>query len=728
MDLEQVFGGLDSVRWTELEHAYGDATDLPDVLRAIAGDEDQAAEALDELWGSILHQGTVYGATVAAVPFLARIAAAGARTLELLVLLGGIAESDAAYDGQDAHTGYEGYRAHAEYDAYDAPRPGACRAAVAAELPLLLPLLESADDSVRLAAVWATGRTGTPVVLPALRRRWTLERDPGVRAGLLAALVRLDPRSTTPAVRAALAADEPAELRIVAVMASLDAGLPWSPEHRDTVLSLLPADPLVSGLDQDRTEPLHYIVDALLHRDTDTDRASAYELIEAALRLTGPDARKEALWAAEHACMISRGAPGRLAPALLALPADPAFTHMASLLPILDKLGAHAEPAAPMLAALAGADGDLADRALAVLVRVAPEQAAPLLARDLGNRSRALAAVTGTRGLRASLPVPYAPELLNAIRIRLTADDLGRDAAAELTRLLAQWGPRAAACLPELTAVLDRFPALVPPALAAVCPPEGRPATAALLRRAAESGEPRDRCAAAEALWSLSGETGPLVTALRDVLREDIDPQVPKTVAALGPDAAVLVPELRAALSPGGDTRTVPAMNTDIQTALALWRLTGDADEAVKVLGGVLAEAADGMWTRWPLTNAARAAAELGPAARELAPALEALLDDPVQAPTAIIALQSTGCALDAAQAADLLLTSAERDADAATALEALGTLGPEALTPDTTTRLTTLAERDLRVVTSGLEPEIVPADERLRERARRLLVPEPGA
>ncbi|MQS36030.1 HEAT repeat domain-containing protein [Streptomyces katsurahamanus] len=708
MDLEQLFAGLDSVRWGDVDHAYGEADDLPGIMRALAGDEQQARDALDELWSSILHQGTVYAATAEAVPFLARLVAAGVHPVELLVLLGGIAESE---------------------DEYGLPEPGACRAAVVDQLPLILPLFASGDPEVRRAAVWAAGRAGSVSVLPALRRGWRrAEEAPGVRAELLAALAHLDPEGTAATATAAVSADAPDRLRMVALLVCVDLGLPWTPAHQDAMVSLLPAGPhVVDRFDLQRNEPLHYTVHRLLLRDTDRDRSAAYDLIEAALRLPGAEARGEALWAAEHACLISRSAPGRLAGALLSLLADPSFTDTASLLPVLGKLGDRAAGAAPALAALAAMDGEPADRALEVLVRVAPEQAGPLLARDLGRRERTMRAVTGLSGLRPALPLPYGPELVNAIRIRLTeiagSDEPRGGDAAELAVLLLGWGRQAAAALPEVTAVFQRHPARVARALAAVCPPEHRDETADLLRRAAESGDPDDRYEAADALRALTGETGPLVSVLKEVLAEGARQELPRTAGELGSDGLVLVPHLRAALTPQGDgPRSNPAMNADVQTALALWRLTGDAAEAVAVLGGVLAEAADGMWTRWPVANAARAAACIGPAGAALAPALGPLLDDPVQAPGAVIALRSLGHGPDDARAADLLLSSAERNAEWATALDALGALGPGALTPEVRARLTALAEGDLRVVDSGLEPEIVPQDERLRIRARELL------
>jgi hypothetical protein len=72
MRLEKhMLDGLDSVDWKSLRHAYGSAEDVPALLRALAsGDEEQRKQAIYELSGNIWHQGTVYAATAAAVPFL----------------------------------------------------------------------------------------------------------------------------------------------------------------------------------------------------------------------------------------------------------------------------------------------------------------------------------------------------------------------------------------------------------------------------------------------------------------------------------------------------------------------------------------------------------------------------------------------------------------------------------------------------------------------------------
>ena len=62
---------LDEINWKELEHAYGPAEDVPGQIRALASTDPQVREkAQYELWGNIIHQGTIYQATSYAVPFL----------------------------------------------------------------------------------------------------------------------------------------------------------------------------------------------------------------------------------------------------------------------------------------------------------------------------------------------------------------------------------------------------------------------------------------------------------------------------------------------------------------------------------------------------------------------------------------------------------------------------------------------------------------------------------
>ena len=59
--------GLDALEktdWSKLHHAYGRATDTPDHLRALLGDDvESRKKAMSHLWSAIIHQGTPWTAT-----------------------------------------------------------------------------------------------------------------------------------------------------------------------------------------------------------------------------------------------------------------------------------------------------------------------------------------------------------------------------------------------------------------------------------------------------------------------------------------------------------------------------------------------------------------------------------------------------------------------------------------------------------------------------------------
>jgi hypothetical protein len=716
---------LDAQPWASYTHAYGSAEDVPDCLHALAGDDDEAAkEAQSELYGSILHQGSVYEASAKAVPFLARIAAAGIRAADVLLLIGGIAEGgkDPEPDPGVGPAGSAAVRGSDET---------ACRRAVVAQLPLLLASMTDEDRAVRQAAAWAAGWTGTAgaaCAVPAIRDRAAVETEPVVRAELLTAMVELDPEAAGPAAAGSVGPDRPPELRIAAVMACADAGLPWTRDHHAAVLDLLPLDRLVvDRFDHTRNEPLHHLARTLLLRDTGPAREAVFALLDAALRSDDPEARTEAVWATGTACELSRSAPARLAPALIAAAAEATADDATGALSALGGLGPSGAPAADLLAAHAAGDGDAADRALQGLVAVAPERAAPLLARDLERRPRALGAAAG--GPVGSLPVvPYDPELLAAIRRRFAMARPGDPAPAPLMALLTAWGAEASAAVPELLAALPVHPELLPSTLVAVCSSEQRAEVADALVRRARSGRLGDRFEAARALHELTGDHGPLLPLLAECLaagdgkgggvRDGIRGAA-AVAAAVGPAAGPLVPALRGLLHAPGAERNNPQMEADIAIASALHRITGDAAEAVPVLAGVLG-GSEPLWRRWTLVRAAEAAARIGPAARSLVPLLKALLTEPVQVPSAVSALRAVAPdALDAGHAADLLLDVAEAGTAPFEAVDALGALGAEALSDERRARLTELGERDRRVVRFGLEGTVEIADRRLCARIR---------
>lgn len=63
---------LDSARWIELHHAYGAAGDIPALLSQLVDLPDATAneEPWFSLWSALAHQGDVYSASFAAVPYV----------------------------------------------------------------------------------------------------------------------------------------------------------------------------------------------------------------------------------------------------------------------------------------------------------------------------------------------------------------------------------------------------------------------------------------------------------------------------------------------------------------------------------------------------------------------------------------------------------------------------------------------------------------------------------
>lgn len=64
---------LNSPRWSELQHAYGNATNIPELLRQLAHFPSEASsqeEPWFTLWSSLYHQDDIYSASFAAVPHI----------------------------------------------------------------------------------------------------------------------------------------------------------------------------------------------------------------------------------------------------------------------------------------------------------------------------------------------------------------------------------------------------------------------------------------------------------------------------------------------------------------------------------------------------------------------------------------------------------------------------------------------------------------------------------
>ncbi|MER5479434.1 HEAT repeat domain-containing protein [Streptomyces sp. NPDC002734] len=71
-----MFNGLHDIDWSSMDHAYGTADEIPDLLTALRSpDAEVRDKALDRYYGAVHHQGDVYACTTASLPFLFELVA-----------------------------------------------------------------------------------------------------------------------------------------------------------------------------------------------------------------------------------------------------------------------------------------------------------------------------------------------------------------------------------------------------------------------------------------------------------------------------------------------------------------------------------------------------------------------------------------------------------------------------------------------------------------------------
>ncbi|MEU3744327.1 MULTISPECIES: HEAT repeat domain-containing protein [Streptomyces] len=188
-----MFTGIDDVDWASMDHAYGDASDVPELLRGLASADAAEREiALDGMYGAVHHQEDVYDSTVACVPFLFELVATAGlpgrgEIVELLRSIDGDGrdpeQMDFWSDDEDEYAAWVETLARAESD-------------TRARSGVLLDVLADPDPRLRRAVPGALVQLhGDPEeVLAVLRRRLAVERDGGVLRALAAAVGELGVR------------------------------------------------------------------------------------------------------------------------------------------------------------------------------------------------------------------------------------------------------------------------------------------------------------------------------------------------------------------------------------------------------------------------------------------------------------------------------------------------------------------------------------------------------
>ncbi|MFE0464306.1 hypothetical protein ACFW1A_34135 [Kitasatospora sp. NPDC058965] len=579
---------LDTVPWHALTHAYGGAEDVPDLIRALYLDDEEAvAEAVDELWGTIIHQGTIYQASAPAVPFLAHAARhVPAKRDELLVLLALLA----AHDPSDVGSPHW---------------PDTAVAAVCAELcrvlPDLLPCLTDGERVVRRAALRVVAAVAD--VLPADGRASV--------AGLVDGLYRGDP---VPAVRAdamvALTAlgqrvaaldDGSAEVRLAGALLAAER---CEPPYPSELVAVIAADgaapdpgddelPWSDGSTQDER------LTRLLTRDPDAALSVAARWIEAG------DLGSRGSWLAGEVAEHWRDREAVVLDLLLAaLPRQRdagsvgarlrTIGHWAELLPAP---GADLRDALHRYAADSGAE--TADSALRALVRTRDPRALELvLRRPDGQLLKAAALAFPGAGAR----------LIPVIRRQLAAGATANDGIA-LVLALEPLGAGAREAQDELVDCVRTGRAAIVAARQLGRTGVPTPEAVELLGAALQSGDASVRSAAAGAHYRLTGEPDRALRTFGALLSEagqhswylgDLEP--------LGSAAAGLLPLIEPMLESGYEW-------TRMAAARAHSRITGSTERAVPVLAELVGPTPVGV-------RALDALAEIGEVPAELDAAL----------------------------------------------------------------------------------------------------------
>ncbi|MFG2364765.1 HEAT repeat domain-containing protein [Streptomyces mirabilis] len=616
---------LNEVEWTALEHAYGPASDVPEMIRALYAEESPETErgenVGEELVNNLNHQGSLYPATLEAVPFLAHLALHVTWHREaLLEVLTGLAELDESGVPPPESLG------------------GRVRVAVLAELPLLMGCLTDPDPFVRQAAIRLAcvgTRPAHPAVVRTLADLYESDPSASTRADALTALALLDPDPATVRVREAAAIDDrDREVRLAAALSVLDRTEPPYPAALVTVVAADGA--AVPGSHRFTARPRPFPYPGAPHdRETELlteDPEGALSVARAWIaagdthqwgsRLVGQvderwrDREAQCVAALAEALPLhqdgaERSSIVRAIAGLMPRAGDPG-SHVRDLL-LAEAAGdeqdyAAGSPYAPGVAGrqssrgkghgllwvgVEGAGDDRADvpHGAAATLTDGPDIVRPSMGRERTIRAaqRALAraevvecarlALAGCGDLRlleqpGSLSGPVLATFLThhrdeaLPRLHPVLPELIARGSAELLDAL---GPDlAAAHLPQLKQALREHPTLAAARLLGELGPSGTDAETADLLATVEPTARHDvHAEAAVSRALITGDAEPAIEALRDLLRAQSPSGILPAVGRLGPLGAPLAPEVAALLND-------PREYGRSQAADAYWRITGN--------------------------------------------------------------------------------------------------------------------------------------------------------
>jgi hypothetical protein len=580
--------GLDGIPWRELTHAYGPAEDVPENLRALTSSKSEdREEALNQLYGTIWHQGTVYEATAPTVPFLVTIATAKRLSDRegVIRLLADIANGS-GYVQVHRWLIREPEAGDEELDAAEASERqwvAAARGAVLAATPKLVSLLADTDVEVRRATAYTLAQLpeDAPAILEALDSRLREEPDPATRAGLIIALAVVcraaDDRAPIESAMALarqdssvvrLAAgiaqliiepDEAAETALVTIMDTVEDGaadlvaMPWAKGEG--------AVRLIGSAIGDRPRSRLRLVEALARSPNEDLRwnavAEAGDLTRAWRSITPGCVSVLAAALEDQSANVRVSASGNLACAFPAV-----------------------APAADALARrLDDPDERVARNAIVTLARLRDLRALPVVARSMESRDPPEwvgQALTGFGEVAGQL----LPNALEMVR-RLPAPGLvpTDNRFPQTLGWIGSLGAAAQPAVPRLVEYLVTGRGALPASAALANLGAVASVAERELRRAGESQDLYVRAHAAGAVWRIAQDAEPLLQLAAEVLDRPRGPYrlVLEYLEDLGTAAGSIAPLLQQQLSHVDEWHRVPA-------ARAYWRVTAETDRVLGVL------------------------------------------------------------------------------------------------------------------------------------------------
>ncbi len=197
---------LDDVPWAKLEHAYGPANDVPDLLRSLLDSDPKVrSNTMGTLYGNVIHQGTRFPATPYVIPFLIELCQSPevperGELLQLWgILIAGyfcIQERPNWADGTHVFVGSEIQEVDAGDEYADALHE-IYRRSLEGRF-FLYELLRDSIPGIRASAAWVLACLPTirAESLPHLRQQLSEEESGWVRAAMAFALGELEDAAT----------------------------------------------------------------------------------------------------------------------------------------------------------------------------------------------------------------------------------------------------------------------------------------------------------------------------------------------------------------------------------------------------------------------------------------------------------------------------------------------------------------------------------------------------